>query len=399
MVSCNFYCFKFSPLAVLVYFMVINFFMYIDRGMVSSVLVQIEDSGDGGLGISDSEAGLLGSIFIVGYIIAAPMFAHFCQYFHPVWLMVIGLLIWCGATMLCGLSYTYWMLVLGRAITGVGEASFCPIAPPYILDVAPKEKKTFWLSLFQIALPVGTALGFILGFQIANAFGDWRWPFRLECLIMLGLICIAVFAYKDPSRMPQKLTNANEQGTSLLANSEVEEQSIPEQKKIPIKQQMKELLSNPLFVCLSLGQASYGFTVGGLGFWAITFVQGYYGVGQQTATLVIGGITLITGVGSALAGSVIADRMLKPYVAAYNEGTINESKLLMYKTEVSMRVVFWSMLIGWIIMIIAAVQPNFYSFALLVLFSEGFIFLGVGPLSMATMSCVEEHLRGQANAS
>lgn len=136
-----------------------------------------------------------------------------------------------------------------------------------------------------------------------------------------------------------------------------------------------------------------------MGFWAITFVQGYYGVGQQTATLVIGGITLITGVGSALAGSVIADRMLKPYVAAYNEGTINESKLLMYKTEVSMRVVFWSMLIGWIIMIIAAVQPNFYSFALLVLFSEGFIFLGVGPLSMATMSCVEEHLRGQANAS
>ena len=75
--SCNFYCFKFSPLAVLIYFMTINFFMYIDRGMVSSVLVQIESNDNGGLGISSSEAGALGSIFIVGYIIAAPLFAHF----------------------------------------------------------------------------------------------------------------------------------------------------------------------------------------------------------------------------------------------------------------------------------------------------------------------------------
>ena len=66
--------------------------------------------------------------------------------------------------MLCGVSVTYWMLILGRAITGVGEASFCPLAPPYILDVAPKEKKVFWLSLFQIALPVGTAIGFIVGY-------------------------------------------------------------------------------------------------------------------------------------------------------------------------------------------------------------------------------------------
>ena len=131
-----------------------------------------------------------------------------------------------------------------------------------------------------------------------------------------------------------------------------------------------------------------------MGFWGITFVIEYYGVSQTTATLVIGGITLITGVGSAMTGSIICDRMLKPYVEAYNQGSINEEKLTKYKTEIAMRVCFWSMLVGWIILIAAAAQPDFISFAVLVLFAEGSIFLGVGPISMATMSCVAPHLRG-----
>ena len=78
------------------------------------------------------------------------------------WLMILGMVIWSGATLLCGVSVTYWMLLIGRAITGVGEASFVALAPPYILDEAPPEKKTLWLSFFYIALPVGTAIGSLL---------------------------------------------------------------------------------------------------------------------------------------------------------------------------------------------------------------------------------------------
>ena len=69
---CNFYCFKFSPVCVLIYLTIINFFVYMDRGMLASVLSEVED----GLDITASEAGALGSIFIVGYIISAPLFAH-----------------------------------------------------------------------------------------------------------------------------------------------------------------------------------------------------------------------------------------------------------------------------------------------------------------------------------
>ena len=37
----NFYCFKFSPLAILIYLTIINFFVYMDRGFLASVLTEI----------------------------------------------------------------------------------------------------------------------------------------------------------------------------------------------------------------------------------------------------------------------------------------------------------------------------------------------------------------------
>jgi predicted MFS family arabinose efflux permease len=36
----------------------------------------------------------------------------------------------------------YWLLLLARAFTGVGEASFLCIAPPFIDKAAPPNKKS-----------------------------------------------------------------------------------------------------------------------------------------------------------------------------------------------------------------------------------------------------------------
>jgi len=74
--------------------------------------------------ISDTLAGVLGSGFIFGFTVAAPVFAHLSKHYSPYKLMSIGLFIWCGACVLCGMSYEYWVLLLARIITGVGEASF-----------------------------------------------------------------------------------------------------------------------------------------------------------------------------------------------------------------------------------------------------------------------------------
>jgi MFS family permease len=89
------------------------------------------------------------------------------------WLMLLGLTVWVGAVIFCFFSVNFPMLFVARALTGVGEASFVCLAPPYILDYAPPDGKTRWLSIFYVALPLGTAIGFIVGYQIAAGLGGW----------------------------------------------------------------------------------------------------------------------------------------------------------------------------------------------------------------------------------
>ena len=86
--------------------------------------------------------------------------------------MVIGMSIWIGAVLLVGISTSFWLLVVGRTLTGIGEASFVTLAPPYILKIAPLENKTLWLAIFFVSFPVGYAIGFVFGQAVSDAFGN-----------------------------------------------------------------------------------------------------------------------------------------------------------------------------------------------------------------------------------
>ena len=157
---------------------------------MASVLILIESDDSPGLGLSSSEAGALGSVFIIGFMLAAPICAHLAQFLHPIWLIISGMFVWSGATLLCGFSTNFWMVLTGRALTGIGEASCLMNATPYILDHAPEGKKTLWVAVFYIAGPGGVAAGFVLGYAISEATGSWHWPFRIECAVMICILLL-----------------------------------------------------------------------------------------------------------------------------------------------------------------------------------------------------------------
>lgn len=139
--------FKFTPIWGLTYLTVVNIIIYMDRsvvgvGITQAVVKDLTSHKHDGMGLNNQEAGALGSIFILGYALSSPLLAVSAQYVHPLFLMGAGLLVWSGATMMAGLAVDYPMLLIARAFTGVGEASFVCLAPPYIVDVAPPAKKT-----------------------------------------------------------------------------------------------------------------------------------------------------------------------------------------------------------------------------------------------------------------
>ena len=83
--------------------------------------------------------------------------------------------------------FTFWWYLLHRAISGVGEAAFQCIVPPYIEDIAPPGSKAMWLGCFYTAIPCGTAIGFVYGSLLAPPPPDsigWGWAYLIEAITM-----------------------------------------------------------------------------------------------------------------------------------------------------------------------------------------------------------------------
>lgn len=229
-----------------------NLLIYVDRGILSALVVHLRDP-DTGLGLSDTESGTLGSVFMLGYMLTSPFFAHAVQFYHPLSLVGLGLGVWTIATSLAGIAYSYWLLLAARALTGVAEASICPIIPPMLMEIAPADKKTMWLSTYFAAMPIGVATGYIYGEEITSLLGNWHYPFLIEAVIMLPFLAVTILADKSPSLRKSSSTETPASQTST----------------IPFLAQLKQLFTNPTYIFIVLGQCAYVFTVGGLAFWVV----------------------------------------------------------------------------------------------------------------------------------
>ena len=353
---------KLSPKLNLAYLVTVNMIIYVDRGVVSGILSILKGSKDGGLNLSDLEAGVLGSIFMLGYMIASPIFANSAQKVHPISLMAIGLMIWSGAVIVAGTTGEYYSLTVARAFTGVGEASFVSLAPPVILESSPPEKSTTWLSMFYACVPVGYAIGFVYGDGIASAMGDWRWAFVFEAILMAPLIVVAWIMYKDPSLVKTK-ENSEEQ----LIEGESQYMSLSEQ--------IVTLFKNPTFVFLSLGYGAYTFTVGGLAFWGPDFIHEQYGFSNASSTVIMGAITIFSGVVATLIGAAIADKIVKPYQTQFDQGIITQRELETAKTEKECFILVIVTFIGSLLGLAGAIISMKIPFIIFIGLSEFSIFL------------------------
>src|SRR5213079_3717388 len=84
--------------------------------------------------------------------------------------------VWSLGTVLTGLAGGLGVLLLYRVLVGVGEGSYATISPGYISDTFEPARRNLALTIFYAAIPVGAALGNILGGHIAAA-SSWRHAF------------------------------------------------------------------------------------------------------------------------------------------------------------------------------------------------------------------------------
>src|SRR6185369_2779724 len=113
-------------------------------------------------------------------------------------LIDIGVAVWSVATSLAGFARGFVSLFIARSAVGVGEAAYGTIAPALLADFFPLERRGRVMAVFFMAIPVGSAAGYVLGGLVDQHFG-WRAAFWIAGApgLLLALLALAV---KDPPR-------------------------------------------------------------------------------------------------------------------------------------------------------------------------------------------------------
>jgi MFS transporter, Spinster family, sphingosine-1-phosphate transporter len=280
----------------------INLLNYLDRYLVSGIVPDLKAPP---LGLSDSQIGLLTTAFMIVYMVAAPIFGTLGDRGSRTRPIAFGVFLWSIATIVSGFATTYAHLLGARAIVGIGEAAYVSIAPALLADSFSRGQRGRVLSVFNMAIPVGAALGYIVGGLMSHHF-SWRAAFFVAGAPGL-LLAALVLRVKDPPRGSQ---DESEEGE----NPQPSKATAPARGAIAV---YVDLLKRAPYLLVVLGYAAYTFALGGLAVWMPNFLERVHNIPAVQATTSFGAIVVVTGFLGTFIGGWLGDYWQKSSRQAY----------------------------------------------------------------------------------
>ena len=319
----------------------INLFNYIDRQILAALEPDIRATFFASSDVNAmTKTGLLGDAFFVTYMVSAPILGLLADRFSR-WIIVGGaVILWSLASGGSGLAATFAILVATRICVGIGEGGYGPAAPTILSDLFPIERRGRIMAIFYTAIPVGSALGYVIGGLVGAHLG-WRWAFYLVTPpgLLLGLLC---FWQRDPRVAAHHLV-----------------QESPRRRFADYLR----LFRTRSYLINCIAQTLMTFVTGGLGFWASAYLR-YRNQSPNVGMTIFGLITVVAGLVSTLLGGIIADKLRSRVPGSY----------------------FWVSGIGMLIacpIFIAALYIPFPAAWIAMFFAIFFLFLNTGPSNTA----------------
>jgi MFS transporter, Spinster family, sphingosine-1-phosphate transporter len=329
----------------------LNFVNYIDRYILPGVQEQIKHE----FLLTDKQIGSLTFWFMIAYMGTSPITGWLGDRFPRKPMIVIAALFWSGINFFTASVHSYDSLNLRHAALGIGEASFGIFAPALLSDFYPEDQRNRVLTIFNIALFVGAALGYLVGGTVGEHYG-WRRSFIVSAIPGAIIAILIAFMMKEPERGASQHEKASlEKGTVL------------------------SLLKNKAYLSSILGYAAVTFSLGGISWWMPSFLQRVEGQSESSAAYLMGVITLCGGLGGTITGGVIAQRWSRT----------NSSALYLVPAITSALAVPPALLCFF-----GPHSLTLYGLAVAVFF----ISLGTGPVNAATLNAVRPEIRATAMA-
>src|SRR5437764_10775971 len=335
----------------------INLFNYIDGQILAAVEPGI---GANFCAASDVNAmtktGLLGDAFFVTYMLSAPILGLLADRFSR-WIIVgSAVILWSLASAGSGISATFAILFVTRVCVGIGEGGYGPAAPTILSDLFPIETRGRIMAIFCAAIPVGSALGYVIGGLIGAHLG-WRWAFYRVAPpgLLLGLLC---FWQRDPRVAAHHFMQKSTGGS--------------------LKDYLR-LFRTRSYLINCVAQTLMTFAIGGLGYWVSAYLD-YRNQSPAFGRTIFGLIIVVAGLVSTLLGGVIADKLRPRFPGSY----------------------FWVSGIGMLIacpIFVATLYIPFPAAWIAMFFAIFFLFLNTGPSNTALANVSLPAVRATAFAA
>ena len=287
----------------------INLFNYIDRQILAAVVPPLTTE----FHLSEERVGLLATAFLYAYMVGAPILGRLAERVSRWWIIAGSVAVWSCATGMTGLAGSFGVLLASRVIVGIGEAGYGPAAPALISDYFPIEKRGKVMALFYVAIPVGSAFGYVIGGQM-NEWLGWRSAFYVVVLPGLVLAALSWFMREPHPHRPREVSTG-----TLRADT-------------------RKLLRIPSYLLNTAAMTAMTFAIGGIAFWIPKYMSqriaeqqgiptlgalGNLGVIDQFNKILsevnttFGIIVVVAGILSTLAGSWLGDRLRPRFSGAY----------------------------------------------------------------------------------
>jgi MFS family permease len=271
---------KYSNYIFLLLFL-LYMFDYIDRMVITSMFPAIEKDWD----ISHTQSGMLVSaVYLAIVLLTFPVSLIVDRWSRSKTIGIMAIM-WSLATAVCALTGNYVQLFMARMLIGIGEAGYAPGGSAVISGLFPLDRRSRMMGLWNASIPVGTAIGLLLGGLIAVHLG-WKHAFGIVALP--GLIVAILFLFIKDYK------------TVDLAFIDKRAHKVKMEKK----DMMKEFLTRPSVLFTYFGIAAVVFVTTALITWLSTYFQNVNGVPMDIAARNASLVMVLAVVGAPVGGYV-----------------------------------------------------------------------------------------------
>lgn len=262
-------------------------FDYIDRMIITSMFTSIERDW----GISHMQSGMLVSAVYWAIVLLTFPVSILVDRWSRSKTIGIMAIIWSLATALCALTGNFIQLFMARMLIGIGEAGYAPGGSAMISGLYPVEKRAKMMGLWNASIPLGTAIGVLLGGIIASKLG-WRHAFGI--VAVPGLIVAIMFLFvKDYKTVDLSFVD-----------------SMNKKVKMKTRDIYREFISRPSLIFTYFGITAAVFVTTSLITWLPTYFQTERGLSQEKAGTLASAVMVLAIVGAPL-GGYLTDRWRK----------------------------------------------------------------------------------------